>query len=337
MSKYKFSGIASTTHRDRHGDQVSKEFLEDQVKIFKEQLQPVWGYCKHLTSLPPSNIVTDQAVELRDDGEYQLVVHGEMYDLEDFENLLQTDIIVPEVTGEDVIEIIQRLKTSDLDELQIQYDPKNFNPSEVEPIIDSINDLIPTKSEFYIRKAEIPPPVIFVLLAYATGFIARFGEVTADRVLKQASSVSSEFKKRFAQLITKTNDSQKPDVIFGIPIQNPDVIIEGAVEEAEINVLNKAWEKLPNLYCLAEKIIKRNRRDYFAQLKFLFNPVTEIWEINYILTRKSNRVILGPRYSDFSHPLYKRWSTERHNFIVDDKKEWGMSLGFSSTNPSDNL
>jgi hypothetical protein len=318
MSKYKFSGIASTTHKDRHGDRVSKEFLEDQVKTFKEHQQPVWGYCKHLTSLPPSNIVTDQAVELRNDGEYQLVVHGEMYDLEDFENLLQTDIIVPEVTGKDVTEIIQRLKTSDVGELQIQYDPKNFNPSEVEPIIESINELIPTKSVFFIRKAEIPPPVIFVLLAYATGFIARLGEVTADKVLKQASSVSSEFKKRFAQLITKSNNPQKPDVIFGIPIYKPDVIIEGAVEEADIVVLNKAWEKLPNLYCLAERIIKGNRRDYFSQLKFLFNPVTENWEVNYILTRNSNRVILGPRYSDSSHPLHKRWNMERHNFIVDN-------------------
>jgi len=215
MSRNPFHGIASTTHKDRHGERVTKEFLEHQAVIFKDGKQSMWGYWNHLTTLPPIFIVTDEKVEKRDDGEYQLVMKGERFEEEDFENLFQTDILIPEVTEQDILEIVQETPSSDSGELLIRYDPRNFNPDEIDPIIDSINEMVPTKRAHYVRKAEIPQPVLFILLAFATGFFARLGEVTADKARQKASSFYEEFNKRFAQLLKKSKNLQKPDVIIG--------------------------------------------------------------------------------------------------------------------------
>jgi hypothetical protein len=330
MSRNKFRGIASTTHIDGHGEWVTKEFLEHLAAKFKDGQQGMWGYWNHLTTLPPTFIITDEEVEKRNDGDFQLVMKGERYEEEDYENLLQTDILIPEVTKQNILETIQETQSSDLGELLIRYDPRNFDPDEIDPIIDSINDLVQTRRAHYIRKAEIPQPVLFILLAFATGFFARLGEVTADKVRKKASLYYEEFNERFAQLLIKSKTLQKPDVIIVIPILNSDAVVEGAIEEADKETLRNVWPKLPELYCMAGKIITRNRQDFFSYLKFLFNPVSQNWEVNYLLTRDSKRVILGPRYIETSHPLHRRWETERPNYKVTDEK-LGMSLGFIET------
>jgi hypothetical protein len=331
MSRRHFQGIASTTHIDKHGERVSREFLEQQVIDFKNKQQPLLGFWNHFNTLPPITITTDQLVEKREDGEYQLVVKGEILEEGDFEDLLNTNIIVNEITEKEIEAAIIKLQHSNKDELKILYDPRNFNPSDVDPIIASLNELVPVKSGHYIRKAEFPHPVIFVLLAFATGFIARLGEVAANKVLKKASSFVDEFNNRFTQLVEYSNQNLKPDLVFSIQIPNSNVDVEGAIEEVDKEVLKGIWMKLPELYCLAEKIINDNRNGYFYQLNFLFNPITKKWEVNYLITRKTNRVILGPRYIDPSHPLRKRWETERENYKVENQNKMGMSVGFIPT------
>jgi hypothetical protein len=327
MSRNQFRGIASTTHIDRHNERLTKEFLEQQATMFKKSGQVMWGYWQHLTTLPPTLIVTDQEVEKRDDGEYQLVIKGERFEEIDFENLLKSDVVIPIVTKQDIFKIIHETQSSDLESILIRYDPRNFDAAEISPIIASINELIPTQSDLYVRKAEIPQAVIFILLSYATGFIARLGEITADKVLEKTSLFYKEFHNRFAELVKKSKTGKMPDVIIGIPIPNTELIIEGAIEEASIESLKKVWGKLPDLYCFAKWLVERNRQNYFSQLKFLFNPMTEKWEINYLVTRDTNRVILGPRYIESSHPLHKRWEDERHNYKVTNAN-LAMSIGF---------
>ena len=63
MSKQNFEGIAATTHIDRHGERLTKEFLEEVVHQFKEGQQPMWGYWYHMTTLPPVTVTIEQEVE----------------------------------------------------------------------------------------------------------------------------------------------------------------------------------------------------------------------------------------------------------------------------------
>ncbi len=58
-------------------------------------------------------------------------------------------------------------------------------------------------------------------------------------------------------------------------------------------------------------VIKSNHKDFFQEAKFLYNPITKSWEINYLAIKKTKRIILGPRYSDQNHPLHHRWAENK--------------------------
>ena len=131
-----FRGIASTTHEDIHGERVTREFLEQQAAMFKENQQIMWGYWNHLTTMPPTMIVTNQEVEKRDDGEYQLVVQGERFEEEYFETYTKSGIEIPTITKQDIFETIKEEQDSDSGKLIIQYDPRNFDSDEINPIIE---------------------------------------------------------------------------------------------------------------------------------------------------------------------------------------------------------
>jgi hypothetical protein len=214
-----------------------------------------------------------------------------------------------------------------LERLEISNDPRNFDPDEANPIIASIDELIPTKRRMYVRKSDIPNVVVWILVAFATGLVQRIGEVATDRMLE---SLHGKLSQRVSLLLSKSKASERPDVIFSVTVPDSNAIIEGAVESASGQMLERVWPSLPELYCFALSLVRRNRKNLFSQLKFLFNPVTNKWEINYLLTKGTNRVILGPRYYERAHPLWQRWEDERVNYGVSGHAHLGMSIGFRS-------
>lgn len=53
----------------------------------------------------------------------------------------------------------------------ITYDPRNFDPEDVTPLIEEINELVKTQQGLYIRKAALPHAVIWMLVGFAAGHI----------------------------------------------------------------------------------------------------------------------------------------------------------------------
>jgi len=176
----------------------------------------------------------------------------------------------------------------------------------VQPIIESLNELVPTEEQIFRRKAEIPREVIWVLVAFAGGIIARFGEKAADVITDTAVQFYKELNSRFARIL-ELNPDVKPDVIFNVPIPNTSTVVEAAVEEANKDDLEKAWRSLPVVYAIASHIINRCPPDHFADMKFLFNLQDHRWEINYFSVRATEKILLGPRYYQPEHPQYQRW------------------------------
>jgi hypothetical protein len=326
MSKKGFRGVAATTDLDKHGERFSKESLERSVADFQAASEPEWGYWNHQMTLPPILLMTDQKVQERSDGEYELVVEGVIFEEEDFEDLHTSGIIVPEIMDDAVKDLLHSLQALPSEYLKVSYDPRNFEQSKANLVIASINELVPTRQKHITRKAELPEAVVFVLVAFAGGFVARFGELAADKAGEFASSLYSRLNKRFMRLLATSKSDQPGDVVFEVPVPDTSVVVEGAVENVTGEQLEIAWKRLPELYALAIEIIEQNRPDFFSHLKFLLNPLTKRWEVNYLVTRKSQRVILGPRYHDPSHPLRQRWESERSNYDADKLDNVGMSL-----------
>jgi hypothetical protein len=331
MGRLKFRGIAATTHVDLHGDQFTKEALEKTVEEFYTKNEPVWGFWNHQVTLPPITVVTSQEVKEAGDGEYQLVVEGEFFEEKKFE-LLEESGLVFTVLTEDVLEGSPDLPPILAHEyLEIIFDPRNFRQNDAKKIITSINEVVETKSDLIVRKAEIPQPILYVLVAFAGGFIARYGEMVADKSKELAKELLWNISNRFNEFLSITKTQDPIDVVFGIPISNSDIVVEGCVEGATNKLLSYAWAKLPELSALGQEILIKNRSQYFRHLNFLLNPETLGWEVNYLTIRESNRIILGPRYSDPTHPLRKRWENDRSKYNPETLGNVGLSVGFKPT------
>ena len=319
--KRKASGVLATTHLDRHGERFTKEDLEQIAKEETLSDHPIWLNWNHQTTLPPIGVFTHHRVQARQDGEYELVTDIEMLGDEDYEELQNSSI---QVVDDRAVAILRTLEPATPSYLEISYDTLNFAPVAVRPVVKSLNEIVPTREEPTVRKAEIPEAVFWVLIGgIVSGFITRLGEVLADKALETGRSLLKQLGERFAKLL-ELDPANRPDVIFSIHMPDTSTIIEGAVEDADKTTLSEAWESILELCALAAHILEQNRRDYFAEVKFLFNPLSKKWEINYITTRETKRVILGPRYNDPTHPLHQRWTREHKE--MKQSTDLGMSI-----------
>jgi hypothetical protein len=309
--KRRIRGIASTTHIDRHGERLSKEALEDMAQNLSDQAKLI--YWNHETTLPPIAMLTNEWVEKREDGEYQLAFEGYFLSNEDIEFLPQSNIEGLDITWEQVTEILNAIPPSPSGHIGISYDPRNFDPEEVTPIIEEMNELVETHQDLYSRKAELPQAVIWILVGFAgghiaSGFFTRLGEMAAEKVVETTKDFYRQLSNRLTKLLEKAKpEDSQPDVIFRLVVPESDTVIEGALESADQISIERVLGKLPVLYAIVVHLLQQNPSDFFSIMRFLYNPTDDNWEINYLVTRKTNKVIKGPRYYDRKHPLRPRY------------------------------
>lgn len=298
--------ILATTHVDRHRDQFTKEALEQFVTRAQATDELQWLDWEHETTLPPLGFLTNFRVVQMEDGEHALVADVDLLTEEDWRYLPPSETSMLEPTEAQLAEILSRIRSVEEEWIEISFDTANFDPVAVQPIVESINEVVPTRSRLRLRKAEVPPAVIWVLVTFASGFIAGLGKITADATVELGVSLVDRLTECFSKLLD-LNREGPTDVIFQLPISGSSTHVECAVENADRSSLEYVWGTLPTLYASAIHLIEQNRRDYFSEIKFLFNPVTRAWELNYLAIRDTQRIILGPRYQDPSHPLRARF------------------------------
>ncbi len=309
--KMEIGGIGATTHVDAHGERFTKEALEQMAQEIAERQQLM--FWNHETTLPPIGLITKAWVEQRDDGEYQLRYEGYLFEDDDVEFLPQSEVQDLDLTWEDVKTEIGSTTSSESGHLTILYDPRNFDDKDAAPIITDISRLVTTESDHYVRKAELPAAVIWMLVGFAGGHIAsgffnKLGEVLADKTIEAGRQFYKDLASHIAHLLSKAKpEGRRPDIIWLIPIPDSETRVEGVLEEAVEKNIADALERLPFLYGAAKHIIGKNRSNYFSLMSFLYIPEQKNWDINYLVIKKSNRVIMGPRYYVPTHPLRARY------------------------------
>lgn len=308
----RIAGAFATTHLDRHGERLTKEALEDMAAQYATGRDPSWIYWNHETTLPPIGVLESVRVEGRPDGEYQLSFEGDLLGSESYDLLIRKPLVGLQTTESELLARVPDPAPQSAGRLTLLFDPRNFEEKDVEAALSEIAELLPVESAEYVRKAEIPHAVIWLLVGWAggqlaSGFISRIGELAADATLAASKAKFARLNVAIGKLLHKAKPHDRPDVIFGFHRQPGSPLIEAAVEHADPETLQAVWESLPLVYALANTLIERNRADYFVELKFLYNPASRKWEINYLTTRRTKQVILGPRYYVPDHPLYRRW------------------------------
>ncbi len=140
--RQQFVTTMATTHVDLHGERFAKELLEE----FASEKQTIWLSWDHQTTLPPLGIAKATSVRLRDDGEYELVGEGEIFDDEDYEELVNSNIVLPDP------QVINSAEYIPISFLEVAYDQVNFSPNEIRPLIEWLNEIILDQQKIVVRK-----------------------------------------------------------------------------------------------------------------------------------------------------------------------------------------
>ena len=304
MDKYR--GIMATTHVDKHYERVSREGLESIAEQINNHEKIQWVTWDHQTTLPPIAYVDKAWVEQLEDGEYGLLFEATA--LTEQENLVITEDI--EITQNELDSI--QLGVTDL---LLSHDRRNFDDKVIQTALEELSTQFPTGHQYYARKSEFPQSVVWLVVVFIAGgvsggFLNRIGEVLADKVIAVTGQKLRNIGEILVSLRSKTLINDKPDYIFVVPMQDCDVNVEGALESPDTQTIVQACEKLPELYVYARKLLSQNQKDYFSDLKFLFNPVTQRWEINFLTIRKTHQVVKSQRYYIPEHALRLRYDEQ---------------------------
>ncbi len=313
----KLRGIMSTTHIDRHNERFDKEGLESAAQHINMQDEVMWVNWNHQTTLPPIGMIDKTWVAQLEDGEYGLYFEATLFS--EGNNLIVTE-------DEEIIKQDIDLLDLKFESLGLSHDPRNFTDEDINLTLEKLGEGLPVEHRLSIRKSEVPQSVIWVIAAFigggiAAGFLNRVGEVIADKTIDASKPLLTNIGKNLSTLINKTIPKDKPDFIF--LIQTPEVSehIEGALETPTSEILIEACNKLPELYAYALKLIGQNKPGYFQDLKFLFNPISHKWEINFLTIKQSHKIVLGRRYFIPDHPLRYRYEQELKRLEKTERKE----------------
>jgi hypothetical protein len=177
--------------------------------------------------------------------------------------------------------------------------------------------------------------VLWVFLSFAfggiaQGFFARIGELIADHTIASAPKLKL-LGSKLSELMHNQQPENRGDIIFGIPLLNSKTVVEAAIESVNETSVEIALGKLSEVYAEASRLIAANREDYFDQIKYIFNPRENVWEVNYLIIKSNREIILGPRYYDANHPLNATYLAFKYEIDNTDFTQLGTSIGGTIT------
>lgn len=219
--------ILSGTHVDRHGDKMTLNALEQMAAIANSKYIPITD--GHNIRKPPiGRIISGEIVPLPD-GEYHLVVEGEI-----FENY---DDLFPQLGDGRKISFDFDQREIDKFEFSIERDHRGL--PEVNNLVDKLKSITEQKPRFYAKKTVTVDLVqliisggIFVIGAIASGFLKKIGE---DAYVKLKDSLKEYFS-------TKRSFNEKLQFTFYIKEEDSYCEITTLVIESNSETVEKIFD-----------------------------------------------------------------------------------------------
>lgn len=313
--EYHAKARLATTHVDLHGDRFTKSALESMIRQLSEAEGPQWMYMEHDTTLPPIGRVLDVRLVQLEDGEYAVDGEIEIYNADSYGALAESDV---DTTLSNADVVFQRsLLPEGPPEIEICYDPLNYDTEMVEQFVEETSEVLPVKTRPLIRKALTPLSILIVLIAtpislFSKGFFTEMGK-----------DVYGFLKKKLVHLVKLRKPMDTPTLIFHVPMPEFEIVVEGSIRSDNDKVLIASADLLQRLHTLATALLRRNRLHFFSKVTYLLNPETMDWEINYLITR-TGAIILGPSYKGPKKKMMRDWIRSHFG-------EEGASTGMSLT------
>src|SRR6185503_12734092 len=185
----KQTGIMATTQVDLQFQRFTRAALVDLAARINSGARPCLTI-EHDPTLPPFGKIIKAWVEIRDDGEYQLVAEREIFEKSSWAELKDGTKIFRQESETDISPFADRYEALPLGSV-ICYDPTNFESKEV---FDSFVQEIRTDSgedfstTVFGRKSFIPDPEVIVRI---TETVAKY--LIASKVLQKAGDKVIDF------------------------------------------------------------------------------------------------------------------------------------------------
>jgi hypothetical protein len=292
--------IVATTHIDRQNTRITREALEGAAESVNNGNKPMFG-TDHDVTLPPSGKVLSATVELRDDGEYQLVTESEIFDQIEELRFEDGTILYRQESILDKTPFSERYKGDDNTKgYEISIDPVNFeNFDDTKRLITEIQS--DTGTEFSVsefgRKSAIPDPEIVIKISeIIVGYL-----LAKDVVKKVAEKVVEKLGDAFADDIVKFYSLLKSTVLkfvrYARPTGRPITYIFIVPTTPEIEFVARTTDPNSVLSALIldklEPSIEHAKHFGMAlkavKLQYLLNENGE-WEFNYLLTNTGGTI-----------------------------------------------
>lgn len=267
--------IIISTKRDRHGDTLTKKHLSDFLSQLPKKL-PINN--EHDLRKPPLAIANNFRLAQLDNNEWGIIANIEILD----------DIEFKQKNG---FSIAYKPKTSDIRsdstclncDIEINYNPLQFNISEIIQFESLANNNLIIKTSPIIQKSIDNPAILimtFATTAFASGFFGKAGADIYDKIKKKLIELlnHSEHEIETKALLTRVpieNNALKLELILEIPIYS---LKKDSKKHIDLESAKAIIMKLPDH--------KNIKRAVLIMQKDTWNQ----WKVVYYIT-KNNDVI----------------------------------------------
>lgn len=311
--------ILATTHVDRHSEKFSKEVLETMVEDINNDNRAILNTIEHDLTIPPYGKITRAELELREDGEYQVVAINEYFENIEWLKLDDGTKIFKQGSAKDRRPFRNRYDEFD-ENYSIGVDWNNFEPkSEYEKYFEDIrkDTDVDFSSGLFGRKSYIPDPEIIIGIAKIIGtyLVAKkvFGKIE-DKV----GDIAAEEIEKFYQFIKSAiingvkylKPSNRPITYFFVLSKEPLIEFVAKTNDADKLISALTIENIEEtLNSVAELLNK------FGATRIQYILDDNEWKFNYLLTNEGE--VIGTKKS-----LSRR--ATRINLLKNDRKTMAL-------------
>jgi hypothetical protein len=296
----KREAILATTNLDRHFERFTKEVLVKMVEDVNNDSAAILYTIEHDTTIPPFGKTIKAELELREDGEYQVVATNEFFEEIEWLELSDGTKVFKQGSKEDRRPF--RNRYSELkDDYSIGVDWNNFEPkSEYEKYLEDIrNDSnVEFSSGHFGRKSYIPDPeiIIGIVKLIGTYLIAKKG---LDKIGDKIGDIAAEETEKFYKFIKSAvinsvkylKPANRPKTYVFIIYHEPLIEFVAKTKDADKVVSALTIEKLEKTLDSVVELINKFKA---TRVQYILDEDGE-WKFNYLLTNEGD--VIGTKKS----------------------------------------
>lgn len=291
--------ILATTQIDLHFQRFTLKALEQMNSIINSEAKPLVTY-DHDSAIPPAGKLLESRIELRDDGEYQLVAIQEFFEGIEWDKLEDGTKVFKQESEIDRHPFSNKYEKVS-DEFAVSFDFVNFESKQaMRSFVEDVQEESGVEFEagMHGRKSLIPDPEFIIQLSKViAGYLLakKLVDKVSDKIADLVAEDVAKFYSFVRSVVFKAARYARPKgrPVTYIFVAPGSLYIEFVARSTNPELIVNAilLEKLEGALSKADYLHKKLGA---VRIQYLLNDKGE-WEFNYLLTDKG--AVIGTEQS----------------------------------------